>query len=74
MTSQRLAGLERKARQPRLATEAEVKSDTKTGKRNKGASAANRVKNGESSSVRVDDVPTSLISFSIIAELTGPAK
>ena len=68
MTNQRLAGLEHGARQPRLATEADVELDTKTRKRTKDASAVDRVKNGNNSSAKVDDGPTSLTSFSMIAK------
>ena len=50
-TKQRLAGFEHDARQPRLATEADVESDTKTRKRTDDA-AADRVMNGDSSSAR----------------------
>ena len=74
MTSQRLAGLEREARQPRLATEADVKPDTKTGKHTEDASSADRMKNGERSFAKVDYGPTSLTSFGMITELKGPEK
>ena len=61
VTNQRLAGLEYEARQPRLSTEeADVEPDTRTRKRTEGASAADRVKNGDSYSARVDDGPTGL--------------
>ena len=46
-SSQRLAGLQHEARQPRVATEADVKPDKKTRKHTEGASAAERVKNGD---------------------------
>ena len=59
-TNQRLAGLQHKARQPRLATEVDVEPDTKTRKRTEGAAADDRVMNGNSSSARADDGPTSL--------------
>ena len=65
--NQRLAGLQHEARQPRVATEADVKPDTKTRKRTENA-AVDRVLNGDSSSARVDDGPTSLISFGMIGE------
>ena len=42
--NQRLAGLEYEARQPRLATEANVETDKKTRKRTEGAAAADRAK------------------------------
>ena len=64
-TNQRLTGFEYKARQRRLATEGDVKTDKTTCKRTEGAAAADRAKhNGNSSSARrVDDGPTSLTSF-----------
>ena len=66
--TQRFAGLQHEARQTRLATEADVEPDTKTRKRTED-DAADRVMNGGSSSARrVDDGPTSLTSFSKIAE------
>ena len=76
MTNHRLAGLEHEARRPRLATEADVEPDTKTRKRTEDTSAADRVKNWDSSSTRVDDGQTSLTSFGIIAEplLKAPEK
>ena len=64
-TTQRFAGFEHDARQPRLAMEADVKPDRK---RTEDA-AADRAKHGNSSSVkRVDAGPTSLISFGMIAK------
>ena len=66
-TNQRLAGLQDGARQSCLAKEADVEPDTKTRKRTEGA-AADRVKNGVSSSARFDDGPTSLTSFDMIVE------
>ena len=48
---QRLAGLEHDARQPRLATEADIESDTKIRKRTEDA-AADRGMNGDISSAR----------------------
>ena len=57
----------------RLATEADVKPDTKTCKRTEDA-AADQVKNGDSSSARVDDGPTCSTSFSMIAEPLAPEK
>ena len=71
VTNQRLAGLEHEARQPRLATKADVEPDTKTCKRTEDASAAERVKN---SSARVDDGATSLTIFGMIAEPPAPEK
>ena len=75
-TNQRLSGLEHKARQPRLATEADVEPSTKTRKRMEAASAADRVKSGDSSSSRVDDGSTYLTGFVMIAEslLMAPEK
>ena len=61
-TGQRLAGLEQEARQPRLATEADVKSDTKTCKHMEDA-ATDRVMSGDSSSTQVDADPMCLASF-----------
>ena len=61
-TRQRLAGLEQQTRQPRLATEADVKPDTKTRKRTEDT-AADRVIIRDSSSAQVDPVPMCLISF-----------
>ena len=49
--NQRSAGLEYYARQPRLTTEADVESDSKTRKGTEDA-AADRVMNGNSSSAR----------------------
>ena len=67
-TNQRLAGLEHKARQPRLAMEVDVTPDTKTRKRTEDA-AADRAKHGDSSSAkRVDASPTSSTSFGMTAE------
>ena len=67
---QRLAGFKLEARQPRLATEANVEPGKKTRKRTEGAVAADQAKHKrDSSSVkRVDDGPTSLTSFGKIAE------
>ena len=61
-TNQRLAGLQRKAQQPRLVAEADVKLDIKTRERVEGA-AADDEKYGEISSARVDDDPMRLTSF-----------
>ena len=72
MTKQRSAGLEHEARQPRLAMEADVEPDIKTHKRTDGASAANRVRNRDSSSARVDDGPTSLTSLGMLAQPPAP--
>ena len=54
--------------------EADVITDMKTRKRTEGPSAADRVKNGDSSPARVDDGPTSLTSFGIMAEPPAPEK
>ena len=55
-TNQRLAGLEHEAGQPRLAAEADVEPDPKTRKCMEDVFAAVRMKDGNSSSVRVDVV------------------
>ena len=73
-TNQRLARLEHEARQSHLATEANVEPDTKTRKHTEGASAADRVKNGESSSARLDDGLTTLTNFGMIAKPPAPEK
>ena len=65
-TNKRLAGLQHGAHQPRLAMEADVKTD-KTRKRTEDA-AADRAKHGDSSSVRAVDGPMSLTSFGKIAK------
>ena len=75
-TNQRLASdLQHDARQPRLATESDEETDTKTSKRTEGAAAENG-KNGDISSATVDDGPTSLTRFGMIAEplLMAPEK
>ena len=74
-TNQCLAGLQHEARQPRLAAEADIEPDTKTRKRTMNA-AADRVKNADSSSIRVIDGPTCLTSFEIIGKplLIAPKK
>ena len=62
-TNQRLAGLELETRQPCLAMEADVTSDTKTRERTE-ASTADRAKHGDkSSSTQVDHDPMCLTSF-----------
>ena len=53
-TSQRSESLEQHARQPRLLTEADVPTDTKTHKRTEGA-AADHVKHGDSCSANQVD-------------------
>ena len=66
-TDQRLAGLEHVARQPRLATEADVPSDKKTRKRAEDA-ASDQAKHGDSCSAkRAHAGLTSLTSFGKIA-------
>ena len=60
--NQRLAGLQHLAQQPRLATEADVETNTKTRKCTEGA-ATDRAKHGDTSSTRVEDGPTSQTSF-----------
>ena len=66
-TNERLADLQHQAQQPRLtAEEVDVQQDTKTCKRTEGA-LADRVKNGDGFSARVDDRLTSLASFGMIA-------
>ena len=68
-TKQRLAGLEQGARQPRLAMEADVISDSKTGKRTEGAAAADQAKRGDSySSKKIQAGPTSSTSFDMKAK------
>ena len=62
-TDQRLVGLEREARQPRFAMEADVRPDTKNLKRTNDA-AADRAKHGDKSSfAQVDYDPMCLSSF-----------
>ncbi|CAM9218016.1 unnamed protein product, partial [Ascophyllum nodosum] len=61
-------GPEHRARQPRVATEADVKPDTKTYKRTEDA-AADQAKHGDRCSAkRVDGGPTSLTNFVMITE------
>ena len=67
---QRLTGLEDDARQPRLATEADVTSDKKTRKRTEDA-AADRTKHGDSCSAKkVNAGLTSAKAVSLIREDT----
>ena len=61
-TRQRSARLEQESRQPRLAKEAYVKSDTTTCKRMENV-PADRVISGNSSSAQVDPDPMCLTSF-----------
>ena len=63
-TKHRLVGLEQDPRQPRLAMEADVPSDTKTRERTEGAAATVQAKHGNSCSViRVDPGLMCLTSF-----------
>ena len=73
--NQRLADLQHKARPPRLATETNATPDTKTCNGTEDA-AADRAKNEDSSSARVDDGPTNLTSFGMTTEplLVAPEK
>ena len=69
-TEQRSASLERDARQPRLAIEADVSSDTKTCERTEGAAAVVQAKHGDSCSAkRVQAGPTCSTSFGVKGEL-----
>ena len=65
-TNQRLVGLDHEARQPRLATEADVETNTKTRKRMEDV-AAHRVFNGDNASARRVHTygPTSLTSVGV---------
>ena len=68
VTYQRLAGVKHNARQPRLATGADVEPDTKTRKCVEDI-VEDQVKNGNSCSAkRVDAGPTSLTSFGLTAD------
>ena len=70
-TSDRLASLEHDARQPCLAMEADVQSDTKTRERTEGAATAVQAMHGDSCSAnRVDPDPMSSTSFG--GDSTGP--
>ena len=60
--NQRLPGLQHGAQQPRLATEADVKTAKKTRKRMEGA-AVDDEKHGDISSARTVDCPMSSTSF-----------
>ena len=74
-TNQYLAGLQHKAWQPRLAAEAnDVEPDTKIRKRMEGTASADRAKHEDSFSARVDDDPTSLAIFGMIAESPAPEE
>ena len=66
--NRRFTGLEQEARQPRLATAADVPADKKTRKRIEGA-AVDQAKHGDSCSTKtVQAGPTSSTSFSVKAE------
>ena len=71
--NQRLAGLQHQAQQPRLATEAVVKPDTKTHERTEGTEA-DEEKYGYAFAARVDDNLTILTSFGNTAEPLAPKK
>ena len=63
-TKQRLAGLEQDVRQPRLAMEADVPSDTKAHERTEGAASTVQVKHWDSCSAKnVQADPTNSASF-----------
>ena len=63
-TSQRLASLEHDARQPRLAMEVDMQTDTKNYKRMEGATTAVQAMHGDSCSAnRVDPDPMCSTSF-----------
>ena len=68
-TRQRSASLEQDARQPRLAMEADVPTDTKTRKHMEDISAEGVI-SGDNSSVEVDPDPICLTSFG--DDSTGP--
>ena len=70
--TQRSAGLEQDARQPRLAMKEDVPSDTKTRERTESAAAAVQAKYGDSCSTnRVGPDPMCLTSFG--DDFTGPS-
>ena len=67
-TDRRLASLEHDARQPHLATEADVKPNTTTRKRTEDATA-NQAKHGDSCSAKkVEAGPTTSTSFGVTAK------
>ena len=71
-TKQRLAGLEQDARQPHLAMEGDVPSDTKTRDRTEGTAAAVQAKHGDSCSAKIVQAgPTSSASFVMKVELSA---
>ena len=65
--------LQHQAQQPRLATEADVKTEKRTRKRTEGA-AADEEKHEDTSSARVEDGPMSLTRFGNIVEPPAPEK
>ena len=71
-TQQRLASLEQDARQPRLAIEADVPSDTKTYERTEGAAAAVQAKHGHSCSVKSVQAGRQVLPASVMTPSTGP--
>ena len=75
-TNNLLSGLQHGALQSHVAMETDVKTDKKTRKRTEGAAAADRAKHEDSPSGKVDDGPTSLTSFCMIAQplLMAPEK
>ena len=72
-TNQRLKGLQHQAQQPRLATEADVKTGTKTRKRTEDA-VADGEKDGYISSARAENGPMSLTSFGKIYSRTSSSR
>ena len=70
-TEQRPASLEQDARQPRLAMEADVPSNTKTRERTEGAAAAVRSKHGDSCSANQVDLDSMCLT-SFGDDSTGP--
>ena len=67
-TNQRLAGLEQEARQPRLATEADVLTDTNTRKRMEDTVAVPAKHGNSCSATRAQAGPTSSTNFGMKAE------
>ena len=72
MNTQRLAGLQHQARQPRLAAKAEVKPETKISDRMKGATADDD--NYGDVSLAWFDEPMSLTSLGNIVEPIAPER
>ena len=73
-TKQCLAGLEEVARQPRLATEADVRVDKKIRKRMDKAAADHVRHEDRCSTKRVQAGPTSSTSFGMKAEPPAPSR